>query len=142
MAAVGRTSAQSLYRRFFAPRRDFTEKETSFFLNVDFVDHVALIATVKENGRPLIVGGGRYVVVQPGQAELAFTVIDSYQGKGIGTALMRHLIAIARDAALRELIAQVLPNNAAMLRVLKNSGLHLTTRCEPRTTYVSLQLSD
>jgi len=142
IAAIGRISAQSLYRRFFAVRRDFTEKETSFFLDVDFVEHVALIAIVEEDGLPVIVGGGRYVVVQPGQAELAFTVVDKYQGQGIGTILMRHLAAIARDAGIRELIAQVLPDNAAMLAVFQKSGLNLSTRRESRTTYVSLQITD
>jgi hypothetical protein len=44
IAAVARTSAQSLYRRFFGVRRNFTDKEIAFFLNVDFVNHVALVA--------------------------------------------------------------------------------------------------
>src|SRR5215470_5163846 len=51
IAAVGRSSAQSLYRRFFAVKRDFAEPEIEFFLNVDFVDHVALVAVVDESGR-------------------------------------------------------------------------------------------
>src|SRR5687767_1612306 len=50
---VGRSSAESLHRRFFAVRRSFTEKEIAFFLNVDFVHHVALVAVVKEDGRPV-----------------------------------------------------------------------------------------
>ena len=49
--AVERTSAQSLYRRFFGAKRDFSEKEIEFFTNVDFINHVALIATVEEGGR-------------------------------------------------------------------------------------------
>jgi hypothetical protein len=60
LAAVDRTSGQSLYRCFFAVRRGFTEPEIAFFLNPDFVDHVALVAVVEESGRPVIVGGGRY----------------------------------------------------------------------------------
>jgi hypothetical protein len=78
LAAVGRSSAVSLYRRFFAVRRHFTEPEIGGFLNVDFVDHVALVAVADESGRPVIAGGGRYVVVQPGKAELAFAVVDQY----------------------------------------------------------------
>jgi hypothetical protein len=76
IAAVGRTSDQSLYRRFFGARRGFSEREIAFFVNVDFVNHVALVAVADEGGRPLIVGGGRYVVVQPGKAEVAFAVVD------------------------------------------------------------------
>ena len=51
VAAVGRTGARSLYRRFFAVKRHFSEKEISFFLNVDFSDHVALVAVKKQGGR-------------------------------------------------------------------------------------------
>jgi hypothetical protein len=66
MAAVGRSSGQSLYRRFFAVRRSFTESEIAFFLNVDFVGYVAFVAVVEESGRAMIAGRGRYVVVRPG----------------------------------------------------------------------------
>jgi hypothetical protein len=48
-AAMGRTSNQSLYRRFFGLRRKFTEVETSFFVNVDFAKHVALVAVMESD---------------------------------------------------------------------------------------------
>src|SRR3712207_3774879 len=121
LAAVGRTSAESLYRRFFAVRQSFTEREIIGFLDVDFVDRVALVAMIEEHGQPVIAGGGRYIVIQPGKAEIAFVVIDQYQGQGIGAALMRHLIIVARSVGLRELIAEVLPENTAMLKVLQTS---------------------
>jgi GNAT superfamily N-acetyltransferase len=105
IAAVGRSSAQSLYRRFFAVKRDFAEPEIEFFLNVDFVNHVALVAVVGESGRPVIAGGGRYIAVEPRKAEVAFAVVDQYQAQGLGAALMHHLAAIARKAGLKELIA-------------------------------------
>jgi GNAT superfamily N-acetyltransferase len=72
-------------------KREFSEKEAQFFVNVDFVNHVALIAVVEEDGKPVIGGGGRYIVVSPGQAEVAFAVVDKYHGQGMGTTLMRHL---------------------------------------------------
>jgi len=141
LAAVGRTSAQSLYRRFFGAKRHFTEKETAFFLNVDFINHVALVAVVEENGQQIIAGGGRYIVDKPGRAELAFAVVDQYQGQGIGAALMRHLALIAREAGLHELTAEVLPENTAMLKVFEKSGFPLTTKREPRTVHVVLKLA-
>ena len=60
-------------------------------MNPDFVDHVALVAGVEESARLVIAGGGRYVVVQPGKAEVAFAVVDQYQGK----VLARHLCVIS-----------------------------------------------
>jgi RimJ/RimL family protein N-acetyltransferase len=140
LAAVARTSTESLYRRFFGVKREFTEKEIAFFVDVDFDKHVALVAVVDQGGRQTIVGGGRYVIVRPGTAEVAFAVVDEFQGQGIGAALMRHLITIARSAGLKEFIAEVLPDNAAMLKVFEKSGLALTRTREARVVHVALQL--
>jgi RimJ/RimL family protein N-acetyltransferase len=141
MAAVSRTSSQSLYRRFFAVRRHFSETEESFYLNIDFVSHVALVALAEENGQQSIVGGGRYVVNEPGQAEVAFTVVDKFQGQGLGAALLRHLAVIARQTGFRELVAHVLPDNRAMLRVFEKSGLKYTAKREADSVYVKLGLT-
>ena len=127
IAAVGRTSDRSLYRRFFSLKRSFTDQEAAFFVNVDFVNQVALIALIDEDGRSVIAGGGRYIVVQPGQAEVALVVVDEYQGRGIGRALMSLLTRIARAAGLRTLVAEVLPENTPMLQLFKTSGLPLST---------------
>jgi RimJ/RimL family protein N-acetyltransferase len=142
LAAVERTSAQSRYRRFFGVKRGFTEQEKAFFLNVDFVKHVALVAVVHEGRRPAIVGGGRYILAEPGKAEVAFVVVDPYQGQGIGAALMRHLAAIAREAGLKELTAQVLPDNLPMLKVFEKSGLDVSTKRESGIMHVTLRLAD
>ena len=138
--AVARMSDDSVYRRFFGARREFTEKEATYFLNIDFVNHTALVAVADENGEQAIVGGGRYVVVEAGRAEVAFAVVDEYQGQGLGAALMRNLAAIARQVELRELIAEVLASNAAMLKVFEKSGLEMTTEREGPVVHVTLSL--
>jgi RimJ/RimL family protein N-acetyltransferase len=140
LAAVDRTSVQSLQRRFFVPKRGFSDKEVAFFMNIDFTDHVALVAQLDEDGRPVIAGGGRYIVTQPGQAELAFVVVDAYQGKGIGTALMRHLLAIARKAGLKELTAEVLPENAAMLKVFSAFGFRAGAGSDPQVRHMVMHI--
>lgn len=122
LAAIGRTSGASLQRRFFGVKRGFSESEIAFFLDIDFDRHVALAALLDDDGRPAIVGGGRYVLVRDGEAELAFLVIDAYQGQGIGRLLLKHLIAIAQAKGLHALSAEVLPENAAMLRLFGNFG--------------------
>src|ERR1700710_2527980 len=78
--AVSRASAESLRRRFFSVRRHFSEQELEYFSDIDFVGHVALVVVAEEDRGPVIVGGGRYVVVEPGQAEVAFALVDEYQG--------------------------------------------------------------
>ena len=122
LSAVGRVSAQSLYRRFFGPKRGFTEKETDFFVNVDFVTHVALAAVIDDGGHATIVGAGRYIVSEPGKAELAFAIVDEYQGKGIGAALLRNLMLVARESGLQQLVAEVLAENAPMLALFRKYG--------------------
>jgi RimJ/RimL family protein N-acetyltransferase len=141
LAAVGHTSERSLYRRFFAARRTFTEREIAFFLNVDFTSHVALVAVVKhDDGGEEIVGGGRYVMLQPGRAEAAFTVVEQYHGRGLGTVLLRHLAAIAGGAGIHEFVAEVLPDNTPMLERFEHSGFPLTSRREPGVVHVTLRL--
>jgi GNAT superfamily N-acetyltransferase len=139
-AAIARMSDASLYRRFFGMRPRFTESEAAYFLDIDFVKHVALVVLADENGKQAIAGAGRYIVVRSGQAEVAFAVVDEYQGEGIGAALMRNLAAIAREAGLRELIAEVLAGNAAMLKVFGMSGLQMSTSSDGPVVHVVLQL--
>ncbi len=130
LAAVERTSAQSLQRRFFVMKRHFSEKERAFFMDVDFKNHVAIVALAEEAGRKVIAGGGRYIVFEPGRAEMAFVVVDAWQGRGVGSILMRHLVKFASDAGLQELTAEVLPENAAMRKVFEK--VRLQARRAPR----------
>jgi RimJ/RimL family protein N-acetyltransferase len=140
LAAVGRTSTQSLQRRFFAPKKGFSEREMAFFLDIDFESHVALVVEIDEDGHRVIIGGARYIVVRPDQAEIAFMVADAYQAQGIGTILVRHLAALARDAGLKELIAEVLPENVAMLKVLRKFGFLSGSQRVTEVVHLTLQL--
>ena len=140
LAAVGRTGTESLQRRFFVVKRGFSEKEIAYFMNIDFANHVALVALASEDGRDVIVGGGRYIVTEPGKAEIAFVVIDDYQGKGLGTLLMRHLAVIARKAGLKQLIAEVLPENAAMRKVFSRFGFEARRGDDPQIVHLVLTL--
>jgi RimJ/RimL family protein N-acetyltransferase len=142
LAAFDRASSQTRYRRFFAPKHSFSEREIEFFLEVDFVKHVALAAVLTDGERPIIVGGARYIVSGTGEAELAFTVDDAHQRLGISTRLMTHLVAIARANGLRKFVAEVLPENAPMLKIFERCGLEMTTRRGRGVIHVALSLSD
>jgi L-amino acid N-acyltransferase YncA len=72
---------------------------------------------------------------------VAFAVIDSWQGHGLGALLMRHLAGLARQSGLRELVAEVLPENTPMLKVFQASGLSMTTRHEAGVVHVTLALA-
>lgn len=142
LAAIDRTNAESLRRRFFVTKRGFSEKEKAFFLNVDFVNHVALVATIDEGGQRRIIGGGRYVVTEPGTGEVAFVVIDAYQGQGIGAMLTHHLVKLAREAGLQELTADVLQENIAMRKVLGKFGFLAGRSPDPQIVHMTAPLTE
>src|SRR3954451_25051410 len=138
LAAVDATGADSLRKRFFVLKRHFSEKERTFFTKIDFKSHVALVACAQDG---TIVAGGRYIVSEPGRAEMAFVVTDVWQGCGIGGLLMRHLIALAREAGLKELMAEVLPENGAMRRVFEKFGFKPVASGDPQTIHLVLPLA-
>src|SRR5262249_60699586 len=85
--------------------------EAEFYLNVDFIRQVALLADLDG----VIIGGARYYIWSPGQADIAFIVGDAYQNQGIASAMLRHLAFIARDAGISDLHAHTLPDNRRAL---------------------------
>jgi RimJ/RimL family protein N-acetyltransferase len=140
LAAIDRIGKESLQRRFFVTKRGFSEAEKAFFMKIDFINHVALVAQIEEDGRSAIVGGARYVMVKPGQAEVAFMVVDACQGQGIGAILTRHLVGLARAAGLKELIAEVLPQNTAMRKVLGKFGFRVGRSTDPQVVHMTMPL--
>src|SRR6185312_10809436 len=139
LAAVDRTSMQSLQRRFFVMKRHLSKKERAFFMDVDFQHHVAIVALAEESGYTVIAGGGRYIVFEPGRAEMAFVVVDAWQGRGVGSILMRHLAKFANDAGLQELTAEILPENTAMRKVFEKFGFKpAAARRDPQTLHLVL----
>jgi len=138
--AFGRMGEEARYSRFFSPKPGLSEAEIAHFMTVDFVNHVALVAVVEAAGSRQIAGAGRYLLTRPGTAEIAFGVGDPYQGRGIASALIRHLAAIARGAGLQILQAEVLAENAPMLKVFQKSGLTMSTTREQGVVHVALRL--
>ena len=67
-------------------------------------------------------------------------MVDQYQGQGLGAALMHHLAAIAQAAGLKELIAEVLPDNVPMLKVFEKSGFPVDMKREPQVVHVAIHL--
>ena len=82
LAAVGRTGTESLRRRFFVGKRGFSEREIAFFMNIDFANHVALVAIAEEDPKGII--GGGYLVTEPGDRLRRDRRLS---GLGIGSAL-------------------------------------------------------
>jgi acyl-CoA synthetase (NDP forming)/GNAT superfamily N-acetyltransferase len=119
-------SEESIYLRFFAPIRRLSERDVARFTTVDYVDRMALVATIRDE----IIGIGRYDRVTPESAEVAFNISDHYQGKGIGSVLLEHLAAIAQEHGISRFEAEVLPQNRKMLSVFADAGYEVSKRYE------------
>jgi len=124
-----RLSTESVYHRFFGAIKAFPHRRIQQYLDLDYDDRMAIVAIVGEGGIEKLVGVGRYMR-EPGSnsAECAFVVEDAYQGRGIGTLLLRRLVKIAADAGLVGFRAEVLADNIAMLRTFQNSGYTLQSK--------------
>jgi GNAT superfamily N-acetyltransferase len=140
-----RLSERSIYHRFFQAKAGLTDVELSYLTAVDFRDHVALVAEVEAPGGAREgVGVGRFVRLRnPGaadHAEVAFTVEDRHQGRGVGTLLLDHLARIARDLGYRAFEAEVLPDNRQMMEVFEHSGLGMRQDLRDGVLHVVLDL--
>jgi ribosomal protein S18 acetylase RimI-like enzyme len=72
---------------------------------------------------------------------VALLVDDGHQGCGIGSLLFRHLVAIARDSAIRRFVAEVLPSNERMLALFARSGLPLAKTRMEGSVHITLELN-
>ncbi|MBL8978147.1 MAG: GNAT family N-acetyltransferase [Gemmatimonadetes bacterium] len=147
-------SDQTIYQRFFQAKRDLAEHELRYLTQLDFVDHVGLAAVISNPAGEFIIGVGRFVRLgsgragvrgverdrTPAHAEVAFVVGDEFQGQGVGSQLLAHLVVIARDLGIRYLEAEVLPENRPMIAVFRRSGLPITEAVHEGVLHVELRL--
>jgi len=120
---VRNLSVESRYYRFMDHLRELPPYMLSHFTEVDYRDHMALIATVDEGSAERQIGVARYVVI-PGtlRCEFAIVVADAWQRRGIGSILMEQLIAAAQARGLQSMYGEVLPANSKMLALMQRLG--------------------
>jgi acyl-CoA synthetase (NDP forming)/GNAT superfamily N-acetyltransferase len=119
VAFHGRLSDRTRYLRYFGPYPRIPEKDLIRFTRVDHTDRVALVAELGDE----LIGVGRYDRLggRP-DAEVAFVVADAHQGRGIGSVLLEHLAAAARERGIQRFVAEVLAENSRMVRVFTDAG--------------------
>ncbi|MEH0562838.1 MULTISPECIES: GNAT family N-acetyltransferase [Streptomyces] len=148
-------SDESKYYRFFAPYPRLSARDVHRFTHHDYVDRVGLavtiggefIATVRYDR---IDGQGRPASAPADEAEVAFLVQDAHQGRGVASALLEHIAAVARERGIRRFAAEVLPANNKMIKVFRDAGftqqrsfedgsVHLTLDLEPTAESLAVQ---
>ncbi|MEU2180783.1 bifunctional acetate--CoA ligase family protein/GNAT family N-acetyltransferase [Streptomyces thermolilacinus] len=120
-------SDESKYYRFFAPYPRLSAKDVRHFTHHDYVDRVGLaatiggefIATVRYDRIDAL---GRPATAPADEAEVAFLVQDAHQGRGVASALLEHIAAVARERGIRGFAAEVLPANTKMIKVFTDAG--------------------
>lgn len=121
-----RLSPASRYLRFHSHKQSLTDADLAYLTEVDGTDHFALVAVVPSHDMKDDVGLGvaRFVrdPKEPDLAEAAITVADDHQGKGLGKVLLHHLVLAARERGIRRFQAEVLPENAPMVHLLRDAG--------------------
>ena len=117
-------SAETLYHRFFIKMQSMPHRKLKKFVNIDYVNNMALASVTHEDEHEMIVAVGRYSVDKASNAaEVAFIVRDDWQGQGVGVTLFNQLLEVARKRGIVKFTADVLHDNARML--------HIFHKCAP-----------
>ena len=134
LKAFNNLDRESVYRRFFSPKKELTDAELAQLTDVDFSRVVALLVTKQAGEGEVLMGGGRYATDNPGsrRAEIAFMTEGNHRGLGIASHILRHLVRIAQDAGVAHFEADVLAENEPMLAVFRRSGLPMQLRARRR----------
>jgi acyl-CoA synthetase (NDP forming)/RimJ/RimL family protein N-acetyltransferase len=132
-----RLSPRTIHFRFFSPRPRLSARDVERFTVVDHDDRVALVAVLGDE----MIAVARYDRM-PGtdEAEVAFVVEDRHQGRGLGTVLLEHLAAAARERGVRRFVAETLPDNRRMIGVFRDAGWEVSSRLEDGVVRVTFAI--
>lgn len=120
---LSRLTEQSMRARFFSVFRYFSHDMLSRLCNVDYDRHMAIIAEIREDSQPCIIGTARLIAEANMEgAEFAVVVRDDYQRKGLGYKLIDMIIGIGQDWGLKEIYGEVLTENEKMLALTRRLG--------------------
>lgn len=117
-------TAQSRYQRFQVGLRELPASAATYFTDIDYHDHFALLAESFHGGAQQQVAEVRFVrdATDPATAEFALAVADAWQGLGLGRRMLRTLVDVAHSHAVEKLTGDVLHDNTAMLSLAAACG--------------------
>jgi acyl-CoA hydrolase/GNAT superfamily N-acetyltransferase len=121
-------SPQTMFRRFVSTRRDMPHERLQEFVVINYAEEISMLAVIRNAKEEIeeIVGIGRYYLdANTHTAEIAFTVKDAFQDRGIGTELLDYLIYLAKKQGLIGFVAELLTENRPMFRVFTKAGFQL-----------------
>lgn len=117
-----RLSDESVYFRYFGVKPELSDDEVRHLTTLDYDRRVAFVGLLRGE----IVGVARYEGIDATTAEVAFVVRDDQQGRGVGSILLEHLAAAARERGIGRFVAETLPMNQRMLGTFRESGFEVS----------------
>ena len=115
-------SDEMRYRRFLGYKKRLSARDLEALTAVDHRSHEALVAVAADGGEAIGVARMLRDRRRQDTAEASVAVVDEWQGRGLGSALMERLVARARDEGIRRFTAVLMTENTAMLRVFQRIG--------------------
>ena len=104
---------------------------------VDYINNLTLVAVTGEVGFEKIIGLGEYAMEQGAVAEVAFSVVKEWQGKGIAGVLLEKVAEAAREKGFTKLVAYTLPTNIGMIKLFKKLPYRTETAIEDSTVILT-----
>lgn len=134
-------SDESKYLRYFARVSVMPHQEMQKYVNIDYRSTLSIVGVITKNRSEEIIAEARYSYYPKEKTyELAFIVDEEYQGKGISTFMAEYLVKIARERGVRELCANVLPENKKMLQVFNKVSAEHTSKFSDGVVSVTFRL--
>ena len=118
----GDLPAAARYDRFMSPMRNLPPELLKRFTNVDYADHLALVAETFEDGRETVVAEARYAMRDADEAEFAVSVAEGWQGRGLASLLLSKLLCQASKAGIERVVGETLATNEKMLHLSRKAG--------------------
>jgi acetyltransferase len=120
-------SDESIRYRFFQILKETSHETRVRYCNIDYDREIAIVPEINENGRRKILGVAR-VSLEPGgkTGEIAFIVVDQYQGAGLGTKMVDHVLEICKDMGVEKVYAIMLPDNFRAINLMKKMGFTIS----------------
>ncbi len=133
-----RSSDQTRYYRFFGPLKRLSDRELHRFTHVDHDTRVAFVVLLGEQ----VIAVGRFDrLPDTTDAEIAFLVEDAHQGRGLGSVLLEHLAAAARERGIERFVAEVLAQNSRMVRVFRDAGYQAERSFEDGVVHLTFPIA-